>query len=251
MSRRNRRGSPRCARRDLGRRRVYDRAGEDQRPDHGEHQNRPDHDPVDPALVGHERQAQEQERDEREDVEGAVEHDGGEATSPRVGAPRHPPGAQQVADATGEHVVDRHARDDHLDEAALAEPGVGDPPPAGRLHPVDDAHARHRAEQRQRPDAGERAPHASEVGSPDREHEKDDRDRDADRSRDDERAAAAVPRDLRHARGRSRGRDGRVGNDGHAPSIVIRLGTGHPQGSRATLALGPDRHADPRAKILS
>ena len=29
------------------------------------------------------------------------------------------------------------------------------------------------------------------------------------------------------------------------------LVTGHPQGSRATLALGPDRRADPRAKILS
>ena len=92
---------------------------------------------------------------------------------------------------------------------------------------------------------------AAEIGSPDREHEEDDRDRDPDRSRDDERAAAATPRNLRHARGRSRGRDGRVGDDGHARSIVIGLVTGHPQGSRATLALGPDRRADPRAKILS
>ena len=87
-----------------------------------------------------------QESDEREDVERAVEHDRGEATSPRVGAARHPPGAQQVADASGEHVVHRNARDDHLDEAALPEPRVGDPPPAGRLHPVDDPHAGHRAE---------------------------------------------------------------------------------------------------------
>ena len=66
----------------------------------------------------------------------------------------------------------------------------------------------------------ERAPHGAEVGPADREDEEDDRDRDADRRRDRERAAPPVPRHVRHERSRSRARHGRVGDDGHARSIV-------------------------------
>ena len=130
--------------------------------------------------------------------------------------------------------------------------GVGDPPPPRRLQPVDRAHARHRAEQRQRPDAGERAPHGAEIGSADRENEEDDRDRDSDRSRDDERAAAAGSR-APPAAVESRPCDT---TDESGTTVTVEASSevtrrGHRRGSRATLAHRPDRRSDARAKIVS
>ena len=113
---------------------------EDQHPARDEHHDRADDDPVDPALIRHERQADEQEGDEREDVEGAVEHDGREPAAARVRTARHPAGAEEIPDAPREHVVHRDAGDDHLDEAALPEPrcrrcDATAPPGAGRRLP--------------------------------------------------------------------------------------------------------------------
>ena len=64
---------------------------------------------------------------------------------------RNPAGSEQVADSSGQHVVDGDACDDHLDELDLARPRVGDLAPAGRLEPVDAPHTGHGAEQRSRP----------------------------------------------------------------------------------------------------
>ena len=83
----------------------------------------------------------------------------------------------------------------------------------------------------------------------DREDEEHNRDRDSDRGGDPHRAVPPRHRHVPRVRDRTRTRDGRVGDHGHARSIVRRHGEGHPRGSRATLAHGPDRRADPRAKI--
>ena len=215
----------------------------------GEHQQRADDDAVDPALVGHERQAHEQERDEREDVEATVEHDRREPAAERERSPRHPPCAQKVADATGQHVVDRDSRHDHLDEAPLPEPRVGDAPPPGRLEPVDGSHARHRTGDRDELDVLERAPHGAEVGAADREEQEDQRDRDPDRSRDEERAAAPGAGHVGERGGPARAHDGRVGDDGHVRRIVRRHVPGLRRGSKPTLAHRPVRISDPRAII--
>ena len=204
---------------------------EDQHPDCDEHHERADDDPVDPALVRHERQADQQEGDEREDVEGAVEHHGREPAAARVRAAGHPARAEEIPDAPREHVVHRHAGNDHLDEAALPEPGVGDAAPPRRLQPVDDPHARDGAEERQRPDAAKRAPHGAEVGSANREDEEDDRDRYPDGGSDHERSAPPGPGHVRSERSRTRTHHGRVRHDGHAPSIVEQAARGIGRGS--------------------
>ena len=118
----------------------------------------PTHDAVDPALVGDERQAREQEDREREDVETAIDHDRREAASPGVRAARDPARPQQVADPSRKHVVHRHAGDDHLDERHLRDAGVGDLPPPRRLQPVDDADAGHGHHERSQPDVLQRLP---------------------------------------------------------------------------------------------
>ena len=96
-------------------------------------EHRADDDPVDPALVRDERQAHQKERDEREDVEAAVEHDGRERHARRRTRRVTPSARAAIPDTTRKHVVHGHARDDHLDETALREPRVGDPPPPRRL----------------------------------------------------------------------------------------------------------------------
>ena len=72
---------------------------------------------------------------------------------PRVRAAGDPARAEKISDASREHVVHRYSGDDHLEEAALSERGVGDPAPARRLEPVDDAHAGDGADHRERADA--------------------------------------------------------------------------------------------------
>ena len=133
---------------------------------------------------------------------------------------------------------------------ALREPRVRDPAPARRLEPVHDSHARNRPEERRDLDALEGPPDAAEVRSSDREDEEDDRDRDPDRGRDHDRPAPPGPGHLPGEGSRTRARDGRVGDDGHARSIVRGHGTGHTRGSRPTLAHGPDRRSDAKAKIV-
>ena len=110
VSRRNRRGSPRCRLRPRGRRRVYAPSRRDRRDEDREDEERAEHDAVDPAGVGDERQAREQEHREREDVEAAVEHDRREASPAGVRSARDPARPEQVADPPGQHVVHRHAR---------------------------------------------------------------------------------------------------------------------------------------------
>ena len=215
----------------------------------GEHQQRSDDDAVDPALVGHEREAHEQERDEREDVEATVEHDRREPATEGECSPRHPPCAQEVADATRQHVVDRDSRHDHLEEAPLPQPRVGDPPPPGRLEPVDGAHARHCTGDRHGLDVPERAPHGAEVCAADREEQEDQRDRDPDRSRDEERAAASAAGHVGERGGTASAHDGRVGDDGHVRRIVRRHVPGLRRGSKPTLAHRPVRISDAGAII--
>ena len=156
VSRRNRRGSPRCRLRPRGRRRVYGTSRRDRRDEDHEDEERAEHDAVDPAGVGDERQAREQEHREREDVETAIEHDRREASPPGVRSARDPARPEQVADPSRKHVVHRHARHDHLDERHLREAGVRDLPPPRRLQPVDDCRCRPpppRAERAGRPAA--------------------------------------------------------------------------------------------------
>ena len=81
-------------------------------------------------------QGRDQERREHDEVEAPVEDDGRDPAAVRERAAGDPPGAEQVADATREHVVHGDAGDDHLDELELARAGHGDPAPARRLEPV-------------------------------------------------------------------------------------------------------------------
>ena len=140
VSRRKRRGSPRCARRERGRLRVYARAARISTQTATSTTSEPTTiRSTQPSSVTSGRLTQ-QEGDEREDVEGAVEHHGREPAAARVRAAGHPARAEEIPDAPREHVVHRDAGDDHLDEAALPEPrcrrcGATAPPAASRRPP--------------------------------------------------------------------------------------------------------------------
>ena len=213
----------------------------DRRDDDREDEERAEHDAIDPAGVGDERQAREEEERQREDVEAAVEHDRREAPPAGERSPRHPARPEQIADPAGQHVVHRHAGDDHLDELPLAEPRVGDLPPARCLQPVDEPHAGDRCRERDEPDVLERAPDGAEIGPADREEEEDRGGRDADDRRDRKRAAASASPGVRQRWRAARGADCRFGNDGHARRMRTVPFRGQRQRSRSTLALRLDR----------
>ena len=92
--------------------------------------------------MGHERVCQSEHRDERDDVEAAVDDDGGDGR--RTGFPcaaRKPFRPQDVSRTPGEHIVDRHCAHDPLGKADERYPGSNrnDAPPIG-LNEVDDCH---------------------------------------------------------------------------------------------------------------
>ena len=97
----------------------------------------------------HERVCQSEHRDERDDVQAAVDDDGGDGR--RTGFPcaaREPFRPQDVAGAPGEDIVDGHCAHDPLGKAAERYPRRGrDNAPPIRLNEVDDCHNGNREHQ--------------------------------------------------------------------------------------------------------
>jgi len=90
----------------------------------------------------HERVCQSEHRDERDDVEAAVDDDGGHGR--RTGFPsaaRKPFRPQDVASTPREDIVDGHCAHDPLDKADERYPwsNCNDTPPIG-LNEIDDCH---------------------------------------------------------------------------------------------------------------
>ncbi len=151
-----------------------------------------DDDPVEPRLVGHERQRDEQEGDQGKEVEAAVDDDGGErATTGDGDVETEPACTQQVAEASRQDVVHGHSGHDELAEQ---EPARGrlrrDATPPFRLEPVHDAHHRDCERNEPRPRPGERVPDLREVHLAHREPEKQRAERDADHHADPDRPPA-------------------------------------------------------------
>ena len=252
VSRTNRRGRPPVPpRRPRGRRRVYDTSRHDRRDEDREDEERAEHDAIDPAGVGDERQAREEEHREREDVEAAVEHDRREAPPAGERAARHPARPEQVADPSGQHVVHRHAGDDHLDELPLRRGACPRSSSSGR-----PAASRRRRCRPPPPRAGASRTSCSvrqtalEVGPADREEEEDRGRRDADDRRDRKRAAAsAVPARPEHDAARRpivRERRSRSKDAEHPPSRPAATVPEHPsRSSRPLPAVRADHSRTP------
>ena len=90
--------------------------------DHDDREQRADREPDEPGRARHRLQPDGEEHGERDDVADAVEHDAAEcpaARHRRVTA--QPAGAEELADANGQHVVAREAAEQHPVERAKPE----------------------------------------------------------------------------------------------------------------------------------
>ena len=99
---------------------------EDERRGKGhDHEQRTDHDSLEPSRRRDRLNADHEHHRERDHVAHAVESDGSERSPSRHGRlATEPPGAQKLADANGQHVVAREAADHHLVEPADAGPAA-------------------------------------------------------------------------------------------------------------------------------